>query len=157
MRSPAGLRAFILSTVLAAVAYAAAFLPGGAPPWAPLLLAIGAAGTMVSAMALGASRPARSLGPLGWVFGITFLLLAAAFTLALVLPPESAGAQLWLGLPRRAAILIYGVGLLPVVLLPVAYVATFRKVTLSDEDMARFRERLAAVREAGSATAEGAE
>lgn len=157
MRSPAGLRAFILSTVLAAVAYAAAFLPGGAPPWAPLLLAIGAVGTMVSAMALGAARPARSLGPLRWVFGLTFILLAAAFTLALLLPPESAGMRLWLGLPRRAAILIYGVGLLPVVLLPVAYVATFRRVTLSDEDMARFHARLAAVRDAGRSGRQEAE
>jgi len=150
MRSSAGLRAFVLSTVLIAAAYGAAFLPGGAPRWAPLLLATGSVGTMVSVMVMGAARPGRTLGALGPVFGAVFVLLAAAFALALLLPPETAGSALWLGLPRRAAILIYGIGLLPVVLLPVAYAATFDRVTLSDADLARFREQLAAqARESG--------
>ena len=60
--------------------------------------------------------------------------------------PPPAGEPIWLGLPRRAAILIYGIGLLPVFLLPIAYAMTFDRVTLSDADLASFRERLAAIR-----------
>lgn len=156
MRSPAGLRPFVVSTMLIAVAYGAAFLPGGAPSWAPLLLAIGSVGTMFSAMVLGATRPGRRLGPLAVVLALGFVLIAGGFVLALLLPPETPASPLWLGLPRRAAILIYGIGLLPVLLLPLAYAATFDRVTLSDEDLARFRERLAQARADDRAPTRGA-
>lgn len=146
MHPRTGLAVFITSAVLIAVAYGAAFLPGGAPPWAPFLLAGGTAGTMTGAMALGASRPGRRLGSLAFVFGAAYLIIAGGFTAALLLPAEAPTARLWLGLPVRAAILIYGIGLLPVVLLPVAYAATFDRVTLSDQDLADFRARIAAVR-----------
>ena len=43
---------------------------------------------------------------------------------------------------------IYGIGLLPVFLLPIAYAVTFDRVTLSDADLASFRGRLAAIRQA---------
>ena len=148
MHRRTGLGVFITSAVLIAVAYGAAFLPSGAPRWAPFLLAAGTAGTMTGAMALGASRPARRLGPLALVFGAAFLIIAGGFAAALLLPAEAPTARLWLGLPARAAILIYGIGLLPVVLLPVAYAATFDRVTLSEQDLADFRARLAAARAA---------
>lgn len=155
MRTPAGLRPFFVSTLLIAIAYGAAFLPGGAPSWAPVLLAIGAVGTMFSAMVLGATRAGRPLGALGVVLAVGFLLIAGGFVLALMLAPETPATPLWLGLPRRAAVLIYGIGLLPVVLLPVAYAATFDRVTLSEADLTRFRERLAALRSAGEAPLDG--
>lgn len=136
----------MIAAGLIAIAYGAAFLPGGAPPWAPYLLAIGTAGTMTSAMVLGAARPGRRLGVLAFVFAAAFLLVAGGFVAALLLPPEGSEGPLWWGLPRRAAILIYGIGLLPVVLLPVAYAATFDRVTLSDADLASFRARIAAAR-----------
>lgn len=156
MQRRPGLTPFVLSSVLIAAAYGSAFLPGGPPRWAPFLLATGAAGTMTSAMALGASRPGRSLGPLRPVFIVAFLLIAGGFMAALLLPEETAGSALWLWLPRRAAILLYGIGLLPVVLLPLAYALTFDRVTLSDEDLARFREEVAAVRASREAEPRGA-
>jgi hypothetical protein len=49
-----------------------------------------------------------------------------AFGLALLLPADEApGAALWLGLPRRAALVLYGAGLLPALVLPLAYALTF--------------------------------
>ncbi|HEX9249550.1 MAG TPA: hypothetical protein VF856_08620, partial [Gemmatimonadaceae bacterium] len=48
-------------------------------------------------------------------------------------------STLWLGLPARAAIVIYGVGLLPIVVLPIAYALTFESQTLSAEDVERVR------------------
>ncbi|HEU5173701.1 MAG TPA: hypothetical protein VFT96_03030 [Gemmatimonadaceae bacterium] len=157
MHPRTGLAIFITSAVLIAVAYGAAFLPGGAPRWAPFLLAGGTAGTMTGAMALGASRPGRRLGSLAFVFGAAFLIIAGGFAAALLLPAEVPTSQLWLGLPARAAILIYGIGLLPVVLLPFAYAATFDRVTLSEQDLAEFRARSAAARGAGPAPADEGE
>lgn len=149
MNARTGLFGFFVATVCIAVAYGSAFLPAGTPAWSPWLMAIGTALAMVSAMVFGASRRDRALGPLAWVFGGAFLLIAGGFCLALVLAPPPGGEPLWLGLPRRAAILIYGIGLLPVFLLPLAYAMTFDRVTLSDADLARFRERLAAIRARG--------
>jgi hypothetical protein len=49
-----------------------------------------------------------------------------------------------LGLPRRAAIVLYGIGLLPLFVLPVAYALTFDEMTLSEEDLERVRRAAAA-------------
>jgi hypothetical protein len=56
--------------------------------------------------------------------------------------PGSEGplTRLWLGLPARAAVVIYGVGLLPIIVLPVAYAMTFETLTLSADDVERVRE-----------------
>ncbi len=62
------------------------------------------------------------------------------FGAALALPAtEGPLSTLWLGLPARAAIVIYGVGLLPIVVLPIAYALTFETQTLSAEDVERVR------------------
>lgn len=150
MLARVALPAFVLAICAIAVAYASAFFPGGAPAWAPWAMALGTALSMVSVMALGASRRGESLGALGWVFAATFLLVAGGFSLALGLSPSTAGEPVWLGLPRRAAILVYGIGLLPVFLLPIAYALTFDRMTLSEADLSAFRARIAALREEGT-------
>jgi hypothetical protein len=67
-------------------------------------------------------------------------VLAVGFGAALLLPAsDGALSRLWLGLPARAAIVIYGVGLLPIIILPVAYAMTFEEMTLSAEDLERVR------------------
>jgi len=53
---------------------------------------------------------------------------------------EGPASTLWLGLPLRAAIVIYGIGLMPVVVLPVAYALTFETQTLTADDVERVRE-----------------
>jgi hypothetical protein len=47
---------------------------------------------------------------------------------------------LWLGLPAATAIVVYGVGILPVLVLPLVYAWTFDDRTLSSEDIERIKE-----------------
>jgi hypothetical protein len=127
-------------TVAVAAAYGSAFLPGGAPPWAPWAMVAGIALLTVGMMALGAARPGRGLGPLLFPLGFTFVVLVAGFGLALALPGrEGAATPLRGGLPTRAALVLYGVGLLPALVLPLAYALTFRSMTLDEADLERIR------------------
>jgi hypothetical protein len=129
------------SIVAVAMAYGAAFTPGGAPVWAPWLLAIGVPAALVAVMILGAARGQRGIGKLKAPFAFVFLVLATGFCLALALPvSEGPSSELWLGLPARAAIVLYGIGLLPIIVLPVAYALTFDTQTLDASDIDKVRE-----------------
>jgi hypothetical protein len=91
-------------------------------------------------MILGATRGRRGIGPLRIPFAFVVLTLAVGFCAALALPvSETPSSDLWLGLPARAAIVIYGVGLLPTIILPIAYALTFESQTLTAEDIERVR------------------
>jgi len=135
-------RFFLVAAVcMMGVGYASAFTRGGAPPWAPWLLATGIPAAICAIMALGAARSEKGLGPPKLPILFAFVVLAGGFCLALALPPsEAKGAALFLGLPLRAAIVVYGVGLLPIVVLPIAYATTFETQTLSEGDIARVRK-----------------
>jgi hypothetical protein len=136
----AALVALVAGILAIALGYAAAFFPGGAPPWAPWLLALGIPIALGAIMILGAARGRRGIGPLKYPFAFVVAVLAIGFCAALALPAtESALSRLWLGLPARAAIVIYGIGLLPIIVLPVAYALTFEAQTLSAEDVKRVR------------------
>ena len=81
------------------------------------------------------------IGPLKYPFAFVVAVLAIGFCAALAIPAtEGPVSKLWLGLPARAAIVIYGIGLLPIIVLPVAYALTFDTQTLNAEDVARVRE-----------------
>lgn len=91
-------------------------------------------------MILGAARGRMGIGPLKYPFAFVVATLVVGFGAALVLPAtEGPLSSLWLGLPARAAIVIYGIGLLPIVVLPVAYALTFESQTLNAEDVERVR------------------
>ena len=91
-------------------------------------------------MVLGAARERGGVGRLAIPFAFVIGTLTAGFCLALGLPAnEGPGSTLWLGLPARAALIIYGIGLMPVVVLPVAYALTFETQTLSAEDVEKVR------------------
>lgn len=135
-------RLVVLSCVLVALGYIALFVaaPAPAPSWAPISLAIGANGLIMSLMALGAVRHDTLPRSLAWTFIGLFALCAGAFVIALVMPAnEGAGGPLLLGLPRRTAIVLYAVGVVPIAVLPFAYAFTFASSTLSDEYIARVR------------------
>ena len=132
------LLALLLGTLAIAAAYASAFLPGDPPAWSAWAMGTGTAVVMVAAMALGAVRK-RGIGRLKLPFAFVFVVLAGGFAAALALPPEAPGAPLYLGLPLRAAVVLVGIGLLPLLVLPVAYALTFDEMTLSEEDLARVR------------------
>lgn len=153
MANRAGMAPVVVGTCAVAVAYASAFLPGGAPAWGAWAMVLGIALLSVGLMLLGASRRGRRLGVLVWPLAFTFVVLVGCFGIALALPPtEAPGARLWGGLPGRVALILYGVGVLPALVLPLIYARTFRSVTLDSADIERIR---AARRAAESASPAG--
>jgi hypothetical protein len=128
-------------------AYVWVLLAGAAPRWAPWIVALCTPLAMLATMVLGTARRGRrnaGLGGLAIPFLLTFLVVAGGFALALSLP--AAGEPLVLGLPRRAAVVLYGIGLLPLFVLPVAYALTFDDMTLSEQDLERIRRAALAAR-----------
>jgi hypothetical protein len=152
-----GLRLLVVGVLGMAAAYASAFF---APPVArvgPWLMAVMVPLTMVATLLLGAMRAGRPSRALMIAFATVFVIVAGGFLLALALPAESADAPLVAGLPRRAAIILLGVGVLPLFLLPLVYAATFDAVTLDDSDLARVRQARRVLPEASAdATSHGA-
>jgi len=140
------LATIVASTLAIGVAYASAFAAGGAPRWGGWLLAAGITGATIATLALGAIRSGRGMGRLVIPFTLMTLMLGAGFAALFALPDPGAAEPLVLGLPIRAAILLYGIGLLPTLVLPVAYALTFAEQTLSAEDLARVVERAHASR-----------
>lgn len=151
----AALGGILGGTLLIGGAYAQA-LPGGpAARWAAPAFVVGMASIIVGLMVLGAAS-ARGIGRLVIPFAFVWLLLVGGFGLVFMVPAtESPG--LWLGLPPATAIVLYGIGLVPALVLPLAYALTFDSATLRPEDLERVRaareERVAAER----AFARGAE
>ena len=137
----AALVALFAGIAAIALGYAAAFGSRGTPGWAAWLLAFGIPAALGAIMILGAARGDRGVGPLKIPFAFVILMLVIGFGAALALPAtEGPLSKLWLGLPARAAIVIYGVGLLPIFVLPIAYALTFETQTLSAEDVERVRK-----------------
>ena len=140
MAARTGLASLVLGSLAAAAAYLSAFLPGDPPLWGALAMVLGIALMSVGSMVLGAARAGRRLGPLAWVFALTFAIVVLCFGVALLLPPDGErAAELWAGLPRRAAVVLYGVGVTPALFLPLAYALTFREQTLDAGDIERIR------------------
>jgi hypothetical protein len=133
------LAALLAGTLLIAAGYGSAFLPGDPPAWAAWALGVGNALVMVAAMALGAARRGKGIGRLALPFAFVFLVLAGGFGAVMVLPEETVASPLYFGLPLRAAIVLIGVGLLPLLVLPLAYAMTFDEMTLGEDDLARVR------------------
>ena len=129
--------ALVMGISLLAVAYAAQLLLGATQRWTVWAYLLGMSTTMLAMLVLGVARREGGVGRLALPFAFIYLLLLTGFGLALGMPAESAADALWLGLPRRAAIVVYGIGLLPLFILPVAYALTFDSLTLREEDLAR--------------------
>jgi hypothetical protein len=141
------IRLLVASCCLVALAYVAVFVSGAGVTWAPWALAVGANGVIMSLMAIGAVRHDTLPRSLVWTFVGLFVLCAGAFLTALALPAaEGANGTLLLGLPLRTAIVLYGVGVVPIFILPFAYALTFESSTLSEDDLDRVRAAYIAVR-----------
>jgi len=130
-----------VSIAAMALAYAEALVTKGASTSAPWIAAIAVPIALTAIMILGAVRGDKDIGRLRIPFVFVALILIVGFLAALMLPAsESPTSSLWLGLPARAAIVIYGIGVLPIIVLPVAYALTFETQTLNAEDVERVRE-----------------
>lgn len=148
MQRPA-LLGIVSGTVALTLAYASAFLPGGTPQWAPWLFVVGLTVLLVSTMALGAGHREGQRG-LRILWGLLVVILLGGFGGALALPAnEGPSSALWLGLPLRAALVIYLVGLVPVLLVPIFYAKTFHRLTLRPGDLERVREAALLARSEG--------
>ncbi len=146
MTRSSGLSALALALAAVALAYGSAFLPGGAPAWAPWLLLVGTVLSLLAISVLGAVREGKDAGRLAWVFALTFLLVAGGLALAIAVPEPAPGDPLVLGLPLGAAILVYGVGLLPLIVVPLAYAWTFPELGFREGELEEIRSQaLAAV------------
>ena len=150
MTSRLGLSGVVVGTLAITLAYGSAFLPGGTPAWGPWLFVFGTATIMLAMIVLGAARVRGGVGGLLVPLVGVYALLLAGFGAVLRMPPDTgAGTALWFGLPPRAAIVLYGIGLLPLFVLPVAYALTFESLTMRPEDLARIEAAKAARRAAG--------
>ena len=134
------LGALLVSTLLIAAAYVGALVAAVVPPWTPWALMIGTSTIMLATMVLGASRAGAGIGRLVIPFAAMFAALLVGFGAALVMPIETVSSPLWLGLPPRAAVILYGVGVLPLFVLPIAYAVTFESLTLNETDLERVRQ-----------------
>lgn len=121
--SPALLLAFATGTPAGDVAFA---LLGTAFP--------------VALIALGAQRRG-SLGPLLWPLVALLLILEAAFVVMLALRGGVLTSPWVGGLPLATAVQFYGLFLLPLVLVSLAYAWTFERFGLRQEDLDELRRR----------------
>ncbi len=145
------------SLVLVAVSYAGAFLPGGAPDWAPWALLVGSVTALaaISLLGAGSARAASDRRLLG-LLAVTSLLLVTSIGAGLLLPPPEAGSPLFGGLPPGAALMVYGAGLLPLLLVPLGYAWVFPQVGFGEGDLERLRDEARRAREdGGQALADG--
>lgn len=140
MTRSAALAGLVAGVLLIALAYAAVFAIGSTPPWAVWSYMIGTSTTMLAMMVLGAARGRGGIRRLLIPFVLIYAVLLVGFGAVLVMPPETAASTLWLGLPARTAIVLYGIGVLPLFLLPLAYAYTFDTMTMSEGDLARIAE-----------------
>ena len=137
----AALVVLVLSMAAMGAAFATAIATGRVPVWGAWVMVVATSFSLTATMTLGAARTGRPLGGLRRVlapFAAVLLILLGAFAAALLLPP--AAEPLLLGLPRRAAIVLYGIGIMPALILPITYALTFDELTLGDEDIERVRE-----------------
>jgi hypothetical protein len=142
----AAVAALVLSSAVLLCGYGAAWWPGGAPPWVALAFAFA---TVIQIAAFGVIGARRRDGRVGvvWVgVVVTMLLLGGAFAFAILAPDLGASEPLLLGVPRRAALILYGIGVAPLVALSWVFVRSFDAWAPTDDDVARLRE-IRAIRE----------
>ncbi|MDA1081894.1 MAG: hypothetical protein O2973_09510 [Gemmatimonadetes bacterium] len=122
----AGLVMLIAGVAAVGCAYAGTVVDGAPPAWAPWALAGGTSFASVALFVLGAATRRTLSRGIAALLGALFVVLVAAFGAALALTPEiGSGEALLLGLPLRLSIVFYGIGLVPLLILPISFALTF--------------------------------
>ena len=117
-----------VGALLVALSYALTFAAEASI--APWFLAIGATLVLTGLGLLGAGERAPRLAAVVLVAcALTFI----GFATALVIKPHAVNGPLLLGLPRATTLMLLLTGLVPLVLLPVAYALLFKREVLVDE------------------------
>ena len=133
--------------VCIALAYGTAWRVAGTPAWGVWLMISGTALLMSGMLGLSALRSGVTARRAGSIALVLFVVLVLGFGLPMVLAPETAAGPLFLGLPLRAAIEIYGVGLLPALILPLLFAAEFRDRGLDQASLDQLREECERLRQ----------
>ena len=121
-----GIALIVIGVLAVADAYIGAIVGGLLAQWAPWMLVIGAAASSVGLFVLGAATRGALTRGVAILLTALFVVLVASFGTALTMPPdEGPGGHILHGLPVRLAIVFYGVGLLPLLALPIAFGLTF--------------------------------
>ena len=124
---------FVAAAIL--LLLSAVAIPGG-----DLLYSVLAVAYPVALIAVGARRGGR-LRPLAPALVLLLLCLVGSVLAMLALRGSVADGGLWiLGLPLATTIFIWGIWLLPLVVVSLAYALTFERFTLRDEDLRRLAE-----------------
>jgi hypothetical protein len=117
-----------VGALLVALSYALTFAAEASI--APWFLAVGATLVLTGLGLLGAGERAPRLAAVVLVAcALTFI----GFATALVIKPHAVNGPLLLGLPRATTLMLLLTGLVPLVLLPVAYALLFKREVLVDE------------------------
>ncbi len=123
-----------------AAGYAAVLLDAGPPLFPATALALGASAVLGALLRLGARRGGSIPDTLRLASTIAFIATAIGLLFALAAPPPADDGPLLLGLPRVTAVMLLCTGLVPLVLLPVAYARAFDIEVLNETDLARVAE-----------------
>lgn len=117
--------AVVLGTVGVALAYVSAFAPAPVARVGHTLMAIATPIVLVGVLGLGAldaqTRAAKIRRTLSWAFVLLALWLALGFALAVGSTAPTVTQGRIAGLPWAAALVLYGLGAVPAVVLPVLY------------------------------------
>jgi len=123
-----GIGLMVAGTAAIGAAYLATMLAGAPPGWAPWAVAIGGSAASVALFVLGAASRGPVARGIAALLAVLGLVIAGSFAVALALPmPTDDGARLFLGLPLRLAIVFYGVGFVPLFVLPLVFARTFAR------------------------------
>ena len=133
-----GLLLLVLGLLAVSLAYGALItgVGGAAAPW---LLALGSTSVLAGLACLGAARRAARGATLAVAIGIAFTAVGTGLLLALVLPAPTVDGPILLGLPRVTTVLLLLTGLVPLLLLPVAFALAFAEEVLTEQDLERIR------------------
>lgn len=126
--------------VSVAAGYAAVLLDSGPALFPPAALALGASAVLGALLRLGARRGGSIPDTLRLASSIAFIATAIGLLFALAAPPTADDGPLLLGLPRVTAVMLLCTGLVPLVLLPIAYARAFDIEVLNETDLARVAE-----------------
>lgn len=127
MRPSVSISILSFGALLVLAAYGLSF--AGASPLAPWLLAAGTTLVLTGLGLLGAGeRAPRLAAAVLFACALTF----TGFATALLLKPHEVGSPLLLGLPRATTLMLLLTGLVPLVMLPIAYAVLFKREVQTD-------------------------
>lgn len=136
-RSTAPITPLLLGLLLVAAAYAGQFTGHASSRYPAASLALGASIVLASLLALAARRPGGTPRALRVTVRLAFVATLGGLGYALIAPAPTAGGPLLLGLPRVTAVMLLVTGLVPLVVLPIAYARAFDRDVLGEGDVER--------------------